>query len=76
MHEMHSLQQSGVDLGFGLVDIDSNAGEDSTSPRYNFVIKEGGVEAEEGDGVRDDIYFEGDSNNLVRGETSGCSFFG
>jgi len=39
-----------------------------TSPRYNFVIKEGGAEAEEADWRRDDINFEGNSNNLGWGE--------
>ncbi len=44
------------------MDVDSNVvGGDATSPRYDVVIKERDAEAEEGDGVRDNVYFEGDS---------------
>ena len=35
------------------------------SPRYEVVIEEGGAEAEEADGRRDDIDFEGDRDAVV-----------
>jgi hypothetical protein len=58
------------DAVVALLSLDNPGGGDATSPRYDVVVKdkEGGAEAEEADGGRDDIDFEGDSDNLGRGE--------
>ncbi len=44
----------------GIVEFEQPQGGDATSPLNNVVIEEGGAEAEEADGRRDDIDFEGD----------------
>ncbi len=52
-----------------LLSLDNPGEGDATSPLNNVVIKEGGgAEAEEADGRRNDIDFEDNSDNLVRGE--------
>ncbi len=48
------------DAAVALLSLDNPRGGDATSPLNNIVIKEGGAEAEEADGRRDDINFEGD----------------
>ncbi len=48
-----------------LLSLDNPRGGDTTSPLNNVVIEERGAEAEEADGRRDDIDFEGDRDAVV-----------
>ena len=56
------------DAAVALFSLDNPGGGGATSPQYVVVVKEEGAEAEEADKWRDDIDFEGDSDNLGRGE--------
>ncbi len=53
------------DAAVALLSLDNPRGGDATSPRYDVVIEGGGAEAEEADGRRDDIDFEGDRYAVV-----------
>jgi len=53
------------DAAVALLSLDNPRGGDATSPLNNVVIEEGDVEAEEVDGRRDDIDFEGDRDAVV-----------